>query len=89
MPSIKLYHSYIFLFFRCPADSSSVTIIRNYRNVSAKFKLASFVWSDNVAWPIYIHCKVKVCDEQANGTNCTNPNPVSKILRFETNLRCL
>lgn len=58
------------LAFRCSANEH-VAVTMNYMTRYASFNFASFVWTKNFTWPIYVHCSVCTCDTESPGVNCT------------------
>jgi len=65
-----------FVFRSCANDlyvhllGDSVTIIsRNYQSLSAAFKFLAFLWKENADYPMYLHCKVRVCDNFKENCN--------------------
>ena len=59
-------------FFSCedPTDPEcDLTVSRNFLPTYGAFYFRSFVWSHDETDPIFIHCKVKICDNYKNNCN--------------------
>jgi len=65
VPFVPAINHIIKIFYSCANASDGnamVVVTRNYEASSGRYQFPSFVWAANATAPIYLHCKVRICD---------------------------